>query len=283
MKQCSYCGNEYPDETNVCAVDGQTLKGDVPPVEGPTSPPQRSTKVSEPFQPWPDYRWTQRDAWKFIGMMLVFDTVWYFGMNLPYTFIPHFYDWRWGPFGVVTMTIIYAGLNLLTVAYFARTDTLASFRKAVGLDRKPTDYVWFGVTAAVGIVLFSHVIHQLGWAKSYRTYEYTAFRQGHGPARYLFLFPALFAAFWEEPMMRGFLYKAFRSSYSAPTSTFLIIGYTAYTHWYQYRHFGLAVIVLSALTVVQCVLREKSDSLWDIILCHLVYNGSGLIIGGVLR
>lgn len=214
--------------------------------------------------------------------MLVFNVTWYYGIGLPYKFIPHFYDWRWGPFGYVTMRVFYAALCLVTAAYFARTDTFASFWKAVGLDRKPTDYVWFGVVAALIIRLVGHVVLKLGWAKGVSIHEISAFKHGDGPTRYLFLFPILFAAFWEEPMMRGFLYKAFRGSYSAPLATLLIVGYTALTHWYQYGRSGLAVIALSTLTIVQCVLREKSDSLWDIILCHLVYNGSSLIIGRYL-
>lgn len=280
MKQCPYCGKEYPDETTVCAIDAQPLVGETGTTEGQKTDAPAS--AAQPIQLWPDYRWTQRDAWKFIGMMLVFDVVWYFGSTIPYTFIPHFYDWRWGPFGYGTMRIIYAGLSLLTVAYFARTDTFASFWKAVGLDRKPSDYVWFGVAAALVIRLAGHMVLKLGWAKGVSNYGLSAFKHGHGPTRYLFLFPVLFAAFWEEPMMRGFLYKAFRGSHSAPTATLLIVGYTAFTHWNQYGHSGLAVVALSTLTIVQCALREKSDSLWDIILCHLVYNGSSLIIGGYL-
>lgn len=280
MKQCPYCGKEYSDDADVCLIDGQALEAEASGqrTEDPDSAHQSLARVSQPFQPWPDYRWTQRDAWKFIGMIVVFDVVWFYALSVPYTFIPHFYHWRWGPFGDVTMAILYAGLHFFTALYFARTETFASFWKAAGLDRKPTNYAWFGVTAAVGIRLFGHVIYHFGWAKTYPFYDFTAFRYGHGPERYLFLFPTLFAAFWEEPVNRGFLYKAFRGSYSAPVSTALIIGYTAYTHWYQYRHFGLAVVVLSALTVVQCALREKSDSLWDIILCHLAFNASNLIV-----
>jgi hypothetical protein len=36
---------------------------------------------------------------------------------------------------------------------------------------------------------------------------------------------------------------------------------------------------LSLLTLVQCYLREKSQSIWDCILCHFAFNASSLFIG----
>ena len=31
MKQCIYCGKEYPDEASVCAIDGEPLRDVMPP------------------------------------------------------------------------------------------------------------------------------------------------------------------------------------------------------------------------------------------------------------
>jgi hypothetical protein len=38
MKQCSYCGKDYSDETVVCAIDGQALRDVVPPLPAPALP-----------------------------------------------------------------------------------------------------------------------------------------------------------------------------------------------------------------------------------------------------
>ena len=91
----------------------------------------------------------------------------------------------------------------------------------------------------------------------------------------------LLAPLFEESIYRGFLYKAFRGSYSIPVSSVLIIAWTCYTHWNQYSHSLAAAFDLSLLTLVQCYLREKSGSLWDCILCHMAFNGSLLLVGHI--
>jgi membrane protease YdiL (CAAX protease family) len=61
------------------------------------------------------------------------------------------------------------------------------------------------------------------------------------------------------------------------------LTWNAFTHWGNYHHPYIAAIVLSLLTIVLCYLREKSDSLWDCILCHFAFNASSLSVGNVLR
>lgn len=288
MKRCEYCGTEYPDDTTVCTIDRQPLAGDGAAVtmaqaeKGVITAPLTARKKSNTYVPYPEYRWSARDAWKYLGMGVVFHTTWYFAAGALGYISPDFHHWYRSPVGHAATTVIYAGLWVLTAAYFARTETIAWFCRATGLNRKPTGYVWFGIVAALTIRLVGHFVFVFHLARGYSNYDLHAFETTYGPGRYLFLFPLLLAAFWEEPVNRGFLYKAFRGSHSVPVATVLIVAWTAYTHWDQYRHFGWAVISLSALTVVQCYLREKSDSLWDCIFCHLAFNASSLFIFGVL-
>lgn len=156
-------------------------------------------------------------------------------------------------------------MNILTAAYFARTETLNSFCEAVGLNKPPSQYVWFGVVAALGLQLLSHIVHSLGWNRGHLHYDFRLFQTTEEPERYLYLFGLLAAPFAEEPVYRGFLYKAFRGSYAMVPSVMVVLGYTVYTHWDQYQNLGWAVISLGAITIVQCYLREKSASLWDCI------------------
>ncbi|MBU6402029.1 MAG: CPBP family intramembrane metalloprotease [Verrucomicrobia bacterium] len=93
----------------------------------------------------------------------------------------------------------------------------------------------------------------------------------------------MLAPLFEETVYRGFLYRAFRRSFSQRLSVALIIGWTAVTHWNYYSHSWVAAFDLSALTLVQCHLREHSNSLWDCIIPHFAYNTSMLFIGGMLR
>jgi membrane protease YdiL (CAAX protease family) len=182
------------------------------------------------------------------------------------------------------MAILHYSVGLLTAAYFARTESLASFWTGFGLDRKPSDYVWFGVTMALIIRGFGRFMVIHGWGHGVWDHDIIGFKQTTGLDRYFFLAPLLFLApLFEESIYRGFLYKAFRGSHWMVTSMALIVGYTAYTHWSYYSHSWVAAFDLSVLTIVQCYLRENSDSLWDCILCHFAFNASLLFVGGTLR
>jgi len=73
--------------------------------------------------------------------------------------------------------------------------------------------------------------------------------------------------------MRGFLYRAFRGSYSIQLSTVLMVGSMSLTHSNQFYHSWVAAADLSALTILQCFLRERG-TLRDCIASYLTYNAT---------
>jgi membrane protease YdiL (CAAX protease family) len=241
-------------------------------------------EAKEPtYLTFPDYKWSARDAWKCVGMLLVFEFFLAIVITVITSRLPAFQLWLGGGIGHFSLHIFYSAVYILTAAYFARTESWNTFFEGFGLNRKPSDYVWFGVVAAVVLRLITHFILIKGWMKGYTIYDINAFRHTFGSERYFYLAPLLLAAFFEEPVMRGFLYKAFRGSYSIATSMALIVACTTLGHWQQYSHSALAAISISSITIVQCYLREKSNSLWDCILCHLTVNASSFFISGILR
>jgi membrane protease YdiL (CAAX protease family) len=84
--------------------------------------------------------------------------------------------------------------------------------------------------------------------------------------------PLILAPLFEEAVNRGFLYKAFRQSCSMPVSMIVMVAWTCWTHWGYYYESWIAALELSVWTVLQCYLREKSNSLWDCVLTHFVSN-----------
>lgn len=185
--------------------------------------------------------------------------------------------------GILFREIIQSAICILTAAYFARTETLRTFLEGFGLNRKPSPNVWLGVCVAVVLRMFAYglIHHDLG--PGVKTAPYVGTTHAISLDRFLLQTPILLAPFFEETYMRGFLYKAFRGSCSIGLSKALIVGLTAVTYWNQYSRCWVATISLSGLAVILCYLREKSDSLWDCICCHFVFNFTGLLTGGVLR
>lgn len=277
MKKCPYCGVEYPDDATVCATDGEQLLGNAPEPEVTEDQVADAKAVEDTANlAYPDYQWTAKDAWKCIGIMVV---VGFILLSLDLALYSYFPRFGRGGFGFFCRSLLHNSTYLLIAAYFARTETLRSFWQAFGLNRRPSDYVWFGLVCILTLRLFSHLMLTSGTGKGVWLHDVYWFTATTGAERYFYLVPlALLAPLFEEPIYRGFLYKAFRGSFGIGVSTALIVAWTAFTHWQYYSHSFLAAVVLSIWAVIQCHLREKSDSLWDCIICHMVFNAWVLIV-----
>ena len=272
MKKCPYCGKEYSDEVTSCAIDGELLSdGSWQSATAEKQEIKAVPKKDEPYLTSPDYKWSARDAWKCIGTLICLEFVLLAMNHAVYLAFPTFYQ---SGIGFACRRVLLFAVWVTTACYFARTETLAAVLNAFGLDHKPTNLVWFGVTAAVLLRLVSHFVLIHGWSKGVHNYEFTSFKNTIGYERWLFqLSPVILAPIFEESVNRGFLYKAFRGSHSVVAGVILILGWVCYTHWSQYSVSWIAVNI-SLITIVQCYLREKSLSLWDCILCHFAFNAS---------
>lgn len=278
MKKCIYCGKEYPDEATACAIDGQSLLSPIPAAVAPELPKESLAKPKEPFLAWPAYQWRAVDAWKCLGMILVFG----FFVDIVLLALDRqlhgFYHWRKSAVGHLFLEVVMFGYWVGTTLYFARTQTFAALRKAFGLDSKPDNCIWFGLVSILIVRAIGHLFIMQGWAKGTSSTNWMAFLHTHGSERYLYLIPPLlFAPLFEEFVNRGFLFKALRGSYSFGGSVAVILLWTAFTHWSQYSHW-LGCVVISLVAILLCYLREKSGSLWTCILCHFVFNSSLLLI-----
>ena len=82
--------------------------------------------------------------------------------------------------------------------------------------------------------------------------------------------------------MRGFMYRAFRSSYGVISSTLLILAVSGLLHLFVFRSLG-DVAVCAVTWGLLCQVRERSLSLWDCVLGHAVWNavayGDWLVCG----
>ena len=281
MKTCTYCGKEYSDETTICETDGEPLRLETVLASMADSNVMAGTETQLNF---PEYQWSARDAWKCIGMILVLSVCFALAVMALSSLFPVIRLWRSSGYGYFSIGVIGFTIWTLTVTYFARTQTFYDFWKAIGLHGKPTDLVWFGISMALVIRFSEHLLLVHGWGNGVFNEGLAGFRHALGIGRFLFLFaPVILSPFFEEIVNRGFIYKAFRGSYSVAATMTLMMGWTAVTHWGYFTHSLLASLDLSLLAVVLCFLREKSDSLWDCVFCHFTYNVSNLFTSRVFQ
>jgi membrane protease YdiL (CAAX protease family) len=81
----------------------------------------------------------------------------------------------------------------------------------------------------------------------------------------------LLTPFYEETVMRGFLYKAFRGSYGILGSVAAVLCANTWFHWgLVSKPLSFAMVSLGALLL--CLIRERTESLWNCILFHCAYN-----------
>jgi membrane protease YdiL (CAAX protease family) len=278
VKKCPYCGKEYSDDATVCIIDTEVL------VEHPPKPkiqeepkPAKEKLPPEPYRHWPDYQWRAKDAWKCVGFIILFTEIIlpaaYYFLHLSF---PNFYH---SGFGFACRRVLLFAIWTITACFFARTETFKSFLQAFGFDRKPTRYVWFGMTMALLLRFVSHFMYTHHWGRGVYNGEITSFENTIGLEKWLFQFsPLVLAPIFEEAVNRGFLYKAFRASYSVAVSMLIMVAWTLWTHFGYWHHSWIATLDYCAWTILQCYLREKSSSLWDCVLTHFVSNAAILFL-----
>jgi membrane protease YdiL (CAAX protease family) len=277
MKRCDYCGRETGSEALYCQECGTPL------------PPEIAAETSEKASPpekevLPDYeadgttpRWTAREAWKCAGMMAIFYVLVSFALAAVFYRFPEFRHWLHSGVGHFASYTFQFGLFVLTALYFSRVSSWEGFLKGFGLNCGPSSYIWFALVVTLLLRATSHFLITSGLSRGVTNTSVRGFILGTGFERYLFVAPLLMAPFCEEIFMRGFLYLAFRGSYSMVATTALIVAITGLLHIDQFLRSWAAVMSLSAITILQCFLRERTGSLWDCIICHFVFNFTGLL------
>jgi uncharacterized protein len=285
MKKCPYCGEEYPDDATVCAIDTEELV-DHPPkpklfeekaVGNFAKQELIKEKAAEAPRTWPDYPWRAKDAWKCIGIIVLLTEIvlpaGYYALVSVFPIFYHTLICR------ICRSLLFFSIWTITACYFARTETLAAVKKAFGLDRKPTNLIWFGLVMTLAIRFATHFMFMLHGGTGAYNDDLDAFRNTIGFQRIFFqLSPLILAPIFEEIVDRGFLYKAFRASFPVAVSVLIMIAWTLWTHYPYWRQSWIAALNYSAWTVLQCYLREKSPSLWDCILCHCLSNAVLLLL-----
>ena len=260
MKKCAYCGQENADDATFCCECGH------PEFVAPRAPPtqaipQRATPEISPTTT-PDKwiadetrpvceSWRPRSAWNCL-LTSALVTVLIAGFIVANGLYSR---------EKIGVSIILSCLILFAVTLgFSGVRTMRAFKESFAFI--PISQAQVASAAASGFLIqvatlyvFDGGLAHLELRRSFNTYL---------PA-------ALMAPFLEEPVWRGFFYKAFRNRYPAWTSTILVVAISLLFHGRPVLHLHGA-IAIGLLNLAACILRERSGSLWPPIICHLAFN-----------
>jgi membrane protease YdiL (CAAX protease family) len=164
-------------------------------------------------------------------------------------------------------------LLVATVVAFSGALSVRDFLSKTGLLGRPALAGWYAGWVTLGLAVLNLYGATHGWTASSRA---PAERSGHSVDSVVFVIATsiFLGPLVEELVTRGYLYQAFRASCPLIPSIGLIICFSAFFHAGSMLHSGFTAACLIALWVVLSVLREYSESLWNCVFCHVIYNAA---------
>ena len=199
------------------------------------------------------------------------------GLRIGYESIPSFADWVKANsfFAESAFRVLQGCLWLLVVYIFSRTRSIRSFVGETGFDRRPTFSGWLLSWAATGLGLLDLYVVLQGWSGANESAP-PHYYGGSGPWAFFVVYTVILTPFFEEVVMRGFLFQAFRRSYGVVVGTGLVLCVQTYFHWGLVVHDFIGFLFLTAGGIALCAIREYTGSTWNCVLFHAAYNATVL-------
>ena len=222
-----------------------------------------ATKKHEP--------WKCRDAWFCVLALIVSQFLFVFWLRMAARSSPAFDHWWASSFGTGVIYLIQDALWVTFALLFSRVKSVRDFLVPAGLRRGISLFGWNAAWLAFAIALINGYGGSKGWTASSTHSVYDTFSTWG----YFNFSAVLIAPFCEEIATRGFLYQAFRGRYSPLVATIIIICFSSYFHWGSVSRSAFTFACLAMMGGLLCIVREKTGSLWNCLLCHSVYNAVG--------
>jgi membrane protease YdiL (CAAX protease family) len=222
--------------------------------------------------------WNPRHAWLCALGLIALDVGIDFGLRAAFQTSEGFANWlKSHQYSVQNaLTIFQAGMWLLIARRLSRNQSIRCFIQNAGLRHGPDLLGWGGAWVAIGIGMLDHYGVVKGWTSPNQVTRSFFYHSGKALEIYIF-FAILVAPFYEEVVLRGFLYQAFRGGYGRLNSTLLVICVTSYFHWSAISNSLYTPMCLISLWILVCILREWTTSVWNCVLCHAAYNAAGTV------
>lgn len=180
-------------------------------------------------------------------------------------------SWLGSASGMLALRVFRAAWWVLVVFLFTRPLSVREFLCRSGLALPPSLFGWFAAWLGVGIGWLNLYGHTRGWIPQGKISS--SYYADGGVMWSYAACVVLLTPFYEETVMRGFLYRAFRGSYGVLSSSFFVLLIVAYFHWGLLSR-PLSFACIAAVSVLVCGIREWTGSLWNCVLFHAAYNAT---------
>jgi membrane protease YdiL (CAAX protease family) len=190
-------------------------------------------------------------------------------------FFPRFRYWVGTPFGTFFITAAGGLAAFLIVVFVAHPQSLLDVLNLFEFQSIRQGISCFAVVAGFVLGLTGVFLARVELADFAEKYPLTKpFIHQPGPEKHLFTIILLVGPLFEEIIMRGFLYRAFREGYGIALSISIMVLVATLTHWGVVTTSPWVFLLLAVLQVILCLLFEKTRNLWNCIVCHCVYNAT---------
>jgi membrane protease YdiL (CAAX protease family) len=217
-------------------------------------------------------KWKSRDAWFCVLVLVVLQFTMLLGLRIAARSSPAFDHWWEAPLGTGIIYIIQDALWLFVAFWFSRVQAVRDFLQPSGLRRGVSVLGWCAAWLAIAIAFIDGYGASRGLTASSRRHQPLGYGAFSLAWYYFTLSSVVIAPFCEEVVTRGFLFRALRGRYSFLVTTIIIICFSAYFHRSSGLRSAFTLGCLTSLWVLLCIVRERTRSLWNCLLCHAVYN-----------
>jgi membrane protease YdiL (CAAX protease family) len=220
--------------------------------------------------------WKSRDALFCVMALIVSGVIVHLWIRLGAGSSLTFSHWLGTAWGSAFTMIVQGGIWMFFALWFSRVEACRDFLAPAGLQQGIDIFGWCAAWFAIGIAFIDGYGVSRGLTASTRQPHPVGY-DASGMAWWFFVLRTiLIVPFYEEAVTRGFLYPAFRTRYGFLCSTFFIILFSAYFHWGSTSRSLFTCGCFALLWALLCVVRERTASLWNCLLCHAVYNAVGI-------
>jgi len=162
-------------------------------------------------------------------------------------------------------------LWLLIIYFFSGSRSVRSFWSNVRLNQRPTLAGWVAAWVAILISIIDRYGATNNWTSPNQITR-GFFHEGGGALLFYVIYVGTLGPFFEEIAFRGFLYSGLRCKYGQVATTFLVLCVMAYFHLSAMGHSLWTPLCLLSLWALICLTQERTQNLWNCILCHAGYN-----------